>query len=345
MKKVKYTQLGSTIILTILLAAFTMGNRGCNIGRIVTEPISGMIPKLIGVEVGEAFTISLESNPSTGYVWEPEFDPEFLKLVDSRFVSEPTEDGPPIVGAPGIQTFDFLALKQGQTRVIMIYKRPSEDQCIDKKLHLVNIVPSTAEVLTINREVGETFTISLKSNPTTGYMWQPGFDSEFLELVDSKFVPDATDPPLVGAGGIETFEFLALKQGQTRVKMIYKRAWEDEHIEEHVTLTDISPTTAQALTVSQVAESMEQLLGQVVVIEGEFRGWDVGDSVLGTLITRSDWGIKDDTGTIYVTGGNAGLDPAPPSGDIGKLITLVALVRKQAEPETCFLKMLEVHMR
>jgi len=344
MKKVGYMQLGFTIILTILLAVFTMGNKGCNIGPIVTEPISGMIPKLIGAEVGETFTISLESNPSTGYLWEAEFDSEFLKLVDSKFVSEPTEDGPPMVGAPGIQTFEFLALKQGQTRVTMIYKRPLEDQYIDKKLYLVNIVPGTAQASTVSKEVGETFTISLKSNPTTGYMWQPEFDSEFLELV-SMFVSDSTDPLIVGAGGTETFEFLPLKQGQARVRMVYKRAWEEEHIEEHITLVNIVATTAQALTVNQVAESMERLAGRVVVIEGEFRGWDVGDNVLGTLITRSDWGIKDDTGTIYVTGGTGGLDPAPSNADIGKSITLVALVRKQAESDTYFLRALEVHVR
>lgn len=199
----------------------------------------------------------------------------------------------------------------------------------------------------IGVEIGKTFFISLKSNPSTGYSWQPEFDGEYLELVKSTFVSDTNPdgPPLVGAGGIEIFEFLALEQGQTKVTMLYKRVWEQESIDEHIALVQILPTTAKPSTVKQVSDSIRQLVGQVVVINGEFRGWDVGDNVLGTPITRSDWGIKDETGTIYVTGGTGGLKPIPPDGDVGKLIRLVALVKKQGESNVYFLRALEVHVR
>jgi len=80
-------------------------------------------------------------------------------------------------------------------------------------------------------EVGETFTISLESNPTTGYSWQAEFDAESLELVSEDFSSDST---LLGAGGVQKFEFRALKQGQFQVTMIYKRPWENESIDTKV---------------------------------------------------------------------------------------------------------------
>ena len=120
----------------------------------------------------------------------------------------------------------------------MMYKRPWIDEHIDTLSKQVNIVPAADPASTMNRKVGETFTISLESNPTTGYMWQPGYDSEFLKLVDRKFVSDSTIP---GSPGIEIFEFLALKEGEVKVQMVYKRSWEAQILEEHVTLVSIAP--------------------------------------------------------------------------------------------------------
>jgi len=88
-------------------------------------------------------------------------------------------------------------------------------------------------------EVGEIFTISLESNPTTGYSWQAEFDAEFLELVSEDFSSNST---LLGAGGVQKFEFRALKQGQLQVTMLYKRPWEDEPIDTKV--IDVKITAA-----------------------------------------------------------------------------------------------------
>jgi len=187
--------------------------------------------------------------------------------------------------------------------------------------------------------VGKTFTISLESNPTTGYSWQAEFNTEFLELVNKEYVSEST---LIGAGGTETFKFLALKQGQVEITMIYKRSWETEYADKKTYTMEILPPVAKILTVKQVAEDIRNLSDETVLIKGEFRGWDVGDNVLGTLITRSDWGIRDNTGTIYVTGGTGGLDPTPSGKDIGKRITLTAVVMKQADSGIYFLKSLDV---
>ena len=87
------------------------------------------------VIVDGTFIISLESNPTTGYSWQAEFDAEFLELVNEDFSSDSA-----LLGAGGIQKFEFLALKQGQVDVTMIYKRPWEEESIDKKVVPIKIV-------------------------------------------------------------------------------------------------------------------------------------------------------------------------------------------------------------
>lgn len=83
---------------------------------------------------------------------------------------------------------------------------------------------------------GSEFFIVLKSNPTTGFQWDFDSDSDFLELVEQKYVPDSTDPMLVGGGGKDYFKFKALKSGITEITFSYLRPWEGEEsiIEERI---------------------------------------------------------------------------------------------------------------
>ena len=80
----------------------------------------------------------------------------------------------------------------------------------------------------MNARAGENFTISLESNPTTGYSWQLAkpLDEKIVQLVGSEYVPSKTD--LVGAGGEEKWTFLAVKKGSTRVALEYVRSWEED---------------------------------------------------------------------------------------------------------------------
>lgn len=76
--------------------------------------------------------------------------------------------------------------------------------------------------------VGETVTIRLDSNPTTGYMWQ--VDSAEGLIVRSEFKAPKTE--LCGAPGIHVFEITAAKPGTYDFKAVYKRSWEPEPIQE-----------------------------------------------------------------------------------------------------------------
>ena len=79
--------------------------------------------------------------------------------------------------------------------------------------------------------VGENFSITLDSNPTTGYMWEAQFDSNFIKNISREYKASPGEP-MPGKGGTETFVFLALKSGETNITMKYRRSWKEEPIEE-----------------------------------------------------------------------------------------------------------------
>jgi len=91
-------------------------------------------PETAYTQVGDTFTISLPSNPTTGYSWELDFDPDYLELVSDDFVITSN-----LFGAPGIQSFELKAINQGRTELTMIYKRSWEDQVAEKRVMLVQI--------------------------------------------------------------------------------------------------------------------------------------------------------------------------------------------------------------
>lgn len=73
---------------------------------------------------GRSFTITLRTNPSTGYHWEPQFDRTALSRVDSVFISDPNPHN--LVGVPGSQVFTFQGLAKGTTTVTFNNVSPSE---------------------------------------------------------------------------------------------------------------------------------------------------------------------------------------------------------------------------
>jgi len=76
-------------------------------------------------------------------------------------------------------------------------------------------------------KAGQSFTLSLPGNPTTGYSWtlaEPG-DKDLLKLAGEGFQTGA-DSRLVGQGGTAWGKFTALKTGTTKIKLIYARPWE-----------------------------------------------------------------------------------------------------------------------
>jgi inhibitor of cysteine peptidase len=70
--------------------------------------------------------------------------------------------------------------------------------------------------------------VALASNPTTGFSWSIGEDSdEGLVLQgEPRYVPAGSTTPVVGAGGTEVFSFEADDSGTSRLVLEYRRPFE-----------------------------------------------------------------------------------------------------------------------
>lgn len=81
---------------------------------------------------------------------------------------------------------------------------------------------------TIELTVGQSHTVTLESNPTTGYQWQVSVppDEGILKVVHSEY--KRPDSKLLGAGGTESWTFQAVGRGKTRIVMKYVRPWEKD---------------------------------------------------------------------------------------------------------------------
>jgi inhibitor of cysteine peptidase len=74
---------------------------------------------------------------------------------------------------------------------------------------------------------GDSFKVSLESNPTTGFSWPEQAqvnDTAVLKQMNHEYVEP--DSELMGAPGQEVWTFKALKKGTATISMEYSRTWE-----------------------------------------------------------------------------------------------------------------------
>ncbi len=93
------------------------------------------------LHTGDEFTIVLESNPTTGYLWRfaAPYDELIILLKGDRYIS-PSEE---LCGAPGKRSLTFIAQESGRTGLKLIYVRPWEkNQPPEKEFHLMILVYS-----------------------------------------------------------------------------------------------------------------------------------------------------------------------------------------------------------
>lgn len=76
----------------------------------------------------------------------------------------------------------------------------------------------------INLTLGQTFEISLRENPSTGFRWTLEASGEpICALLGDSFTPSGGPP---GAGGVHQWQFEAVQVGQSRIALTYQRPWE-----------------------------------------------------------------------------------------------------------------------
>lgn len=86
------------------------------------------ISKQFEIQTGGSLTVTLCSNPTTGFQWTEEAqisDTGVLKQVQHEFIG-PESEPPPPPGTPGQEVWTFEALKEGTSTVFLEYSRPWE---------------------------------------------------------------------------------------------------------------------------------------------------------------------------------------------------------------------------
>lgn len=69
----------------------------------------------------------------------------------------------------------------------------------------------------IEVQAGETFTIVVDSNPSTGYHWEIVGELSGVEFVSRDYTAD--EPVMPGSGGVDVWTFKAASAGQTQITL------------------------------------------------------------------------------------------------------------------------------
>ena len=80
----------------------------------------------------------------------------------------------------------------------------------------------------IKVKLGQTFTLKLPSNPTTGYSWFLLTGPSPWASVSRKYAQSPARPGMVGVGGTETFTFKATSVGAGYLRLFYARPFEEK---------------------------------------------------------------------------------------------------------------------
>jgi inhibitor of cysteine peptidase len=81
----------------------------------------------------------------------------------------------------------------------------------------------------IELDQGQSLLVVLKSNPTTGFRWEIAeLDEPILRQMGEVEFEQSGSKNLVGAGGWEKLRFEASSPGESTLRLIYHRPWEED---------------------------------------------------------------------------------------------------------------------
>lgn len=153
--------------------------------------------------------------------FELESEGEKVSVWYGLMVEDDGSERPP-VSVEGINNGDWVIVSgelksEGQHRSL-------NDFWASNIAHMYEVEIDVYEV-----EVGKQFSITLESNPTTGYQWQLAkpLDESILKFIDTKYKTLATEfPPPPGTGGIDIWTYEAVGSGTAEICLKYVRPWE-----------------------------------------------------------------------------------------------------------------------
>lgn len=78
----------------------------------------------------------------------------------------------------------------------------------------------------VDVKLGDTISIMLEANPSTGYTWELAPDVSTTLRMSGQPTYTANGPVIPGSSGQMNFRFSAVTPGKTTLKLIYHRPWE-----------------------------------------------------------------------------------------------------------------------
>lgn len=84
--------------------------------------------------------------------------------------------------------------------------------------------------ITVSRHVGQTLTVTLPANRTTGYSWFATGDVTGVLALEGEpiYSTDRGASDRIGAGGSTTWTYRAVSPGQAHIRMDYRRPFEED---------------------------------------------------------------------------------------------------------------------
>lgn len=131
------------IVLTSIIAVMLLCLFGCSpSGSVAPSEVSvdeSHNGKKVEIAVAGTLTVTLESNPTTGFQWElASISDQAVLEKQSNTFEAPEDTG--MVGAPGKEVWTFKALKKGSSIVSMEYRRPWEEDVEPDKTFTLSVV-------------------------------------------------------------------------------------------------------------------------------------------------------------------------------------------------------------
>jgi inhibitor of cysteine peptidase len=199
--------------------------------------------KTVEVPSDSQLTVSLASNPTTGYEWVLAgiSDMSVVELVDTYFVPYPSD----LMGTGGMEVWTFQIVHGGSSLISIEYRQPWEEGVDPADTFSLNVVAHPTPTPTdtdspcavgldasydgkaVEVPLDCQLKVSLGSNPTTGYEWVLAgiSDRSVVEFTDAVYLDSPSD--LMGAGGMEVWTFQTVHAGSSLISMEYRRPWEE----------------------------------------------------------------------------------------------------------------------
>lgn len=212
--------------------------------------------KTLKVKVGDVIRVKLKSNRTTGYSWAltGKTDAKVLKSGEVEYKVDEHPAG--MVGVGGNDFCTFTALAPGKTEIALGYARPWEKGKepaqafkltveVEENTTKASATDTKAAATAVAKEVrlndGDngktvkvavdgTITLTLETNPTTGFSWTgvDKVDKDIFKLERNDYKQNASPAGMVGVGGRNTIVYRALKKGKAKIELVYMQPWEPD---------------------------------------------------------------------------------------------------------------------